>query len=193
MLDKKSRKRQWKKLKLVLDQESYVEVLNGINRINNDLEHLIVTSRLAPSTPSRIQKVTLPKKYRRLCDYANNLYGIFSEKFRADCPCPASHVASLPLQIVGPDSQSHDTPSEPRLKVLFHFSIDSTSETEVCAPWKWHTLEFEPMDKIATSGAIVSEPSEGQGSPYTFTEPKLPPTIPLQGGFRESVKSAFKR
>jgi hypothetical protein len=49
------------------------------------------------------------------------------------------------------------------------------------------------MDKIATSGAIVSDPSEGQGSPCTFTEPELPPTIPLQGGFRESVKSVFKR
>ncbi|KAF8251034.1 hypothetical protein K440DRAFT_658861 [Wilcoxina mikolae CBS 423.85] len=160
LLDQRTRKRQWKKLKLILDQKSYTEVLDGINRINNDLKHLIVIGQLALNTPTRTQKVFVPKKYRRLRDYADNLYGIFSEKFRAECPCPVAHVASLPLQVTGPDQQSQN---KLRLEVLFHFSIDGTTERGVHAPWKWHALESGPVLEPAQSASPTSPLSDTLG------------------------------
>jgi hypothetical protein len=145
-LDKASQKRQWKKIKLILQQQSYVTVLDQIKAINADLAQL--TMQRPPTTAIRKPNQRSPAviNYNRIRSHAKGLYGAFQERFRATrCSCKITHNASLRLETPAVDCKDR---IDIRLEVLFDFEAAQGSDS---TEKEWRALKFGPVERVSTT------------------------------------------
>jgi hypothetical protein len=142
LLDKTTRKRQWRKIKLALQQNSYDNLLNEIRDINSDLCQLTMQRvRVSVQKPARLSAA---KHYNHIRDHAKSLYTVFQERFQ--CSCKHSHNANLRLQRTAVKNSEE---ARSKLNVLFDF--ESTPTTSNTSPSDWYALEFESMDYPQTA------------------------------------------
>ncbi|KAF8534716.1 hypothetical protein BDD12DRAFT_895321 [Trichophaea hybrida] len=145
-LDKASQKRQWKKIKPILQQQSYVTVLNQIKAINADLVQL--TMQRPPTTAIRKPNQLSPAaiNYNRIRSHAKGLYVAFQERFRATrCSCKITHNASLRLEKPAVDCKDQ---IDIRLEVLFDFEAAQGSDS---IEKEWRALKFRPVERVSTT------------------------------------------
>ncbi|KAF8252528.1 hypothetical protein K440DRAFT_644722 [Wilcoxina mikolae CBS 423.85] len=198
LLDKKTRKRQWKKLKLILDKENHLAVLEDINRVNTDLQQLVIQrTKYRVDTSSLCQ---VAKHYFQVRDHAKNLYAVFRQRFKATvCHCRDPHIANLPLQITTADQIDHDRQNGLRLKVLFHLKEPNSGQGPHGGPsvrWKWRTLEFEPVEcKQPTTIEVGTKPECSLDNTECGREDssQSPPPVPTGVRLKGALKSVFTR
>jgi hypothetical protein len=127
-------------VKLALQQDRHLILLEDIRKINTDLAELAMhQSQMTSITPRTLPRhYAAAENYNRTRNHARSLYDVLQTGFRlAKCKCQEPHNANLRLHRPGRD--------ESRLKVLFQFEDISTKECD------WRTLEFElvPCDPSA--------------------------------------------
>ncbi|KAF8244039.1 hypothetical protein K440DRAFT_610854 [Wilcoxina mikolae CBS 423.85] len=157
LLDKHTRKRQWKKIRLLLQKDEHSALLEEIYKRNSDLAYLLQT----PTPSARIsisstRKPVAAKAYVRVRNHATNLYAVFWQNFHAvpPCGCSTPHNASLVLQRV-----TTDEIVPIKFRIFFSFGVNSACGQ---APWKWREMEFEPAD--AEEGTELVEEISSQKS-----------------------------
>ncbi|KAF8539036.1 hypothetical protein BDD12DRAFT_839770 [Trichophaea hybrida] len=141
LLDKHTRKRQWKKIRLLLQKDEHSALLEEICKRNADLVYVLQTPTSSTRTSiSSTRKPVAPKTYVRVRNHATNLYAIFRQSFQAvpPCSCSTPHNASLVLQRVMTDEIAPI-----KFRIFFSFGVGSAVGQ---APWKWSEMEFEPAD-----------------------------------------------
>jgi hypothetical protein len=133
------------------------EPIQKISTINNHIE------RLATQLPTTIHKMSRQTEVAGMClrirSYANNLHGIFQQKFqdKPACQCQLAHNVNLHLARIPTEktSRQHQTAAV-RFKVLFSFdgSQGGPPINFVRVPWAWREMEFE----VAEVANMASDP-----------------------------------
>ncbi|KAA8894846.1 hypothetical protein FN846DRAFT_785833 [Sphaerosporella brunnea] len=162
-LDKKTRKRFWKSLKLVLQQNDHNTLLQAVRQINEDLSTL---------TMQRIQTVIiqkpaqdLAKHYNRCRSYAKSLYDVFQERLLSDaCQCAVPHTASLRLQATSTTALINEDNQRPTV----YFGFENTMITGKI-PGDWRALEFEPFQRDTDDDQYPAEAEKGDIEHITMT------------------------
>ncbi|KAF8250454.1 hypothetical protein K440DRAFT_640029 [Wilcoxina mikolae CBS 423.85] len=139
---KLNRRKQWRCIKLVLQQDDPVK---DIASINSQLERLAIKLRASPSKHSSRRRAA--EYFDPIRSQAIELYQIFQTRFleKRSCICPVPHTAGLRLEIVPIDKGS----KLQRFKVLFSF--DARKTTQISILWSWREIEFELVQRPETS------------------------------------------
>lgn len=132
-LDKKSRRRQWKKIILVLKKDDITRHLEEAGRLNTFLARL--TEQNQPITTTRRISRRSTKHYVRIRSHAIDLYEIFQTKFPASssCNCMLRHDVNMKLEF-----RSAKTTAK---GLYFHAVFTSN----IAFPSRnWREIEMEP-------------------------------------------------
>ncbi|KAF8243707.1 hypothetical protein K440DRAFT_663936 [Wilcoxina mikolae CBS 423.85] len=159
-LDRKTQKKLWKSLKLVLQKSDHESLLHDVKQINDDLYKL--TMQRTPTIVVQKPTLDLVKHYNRIQNYAKSLHDVFQERFTsAVCQCTMPHTASLRLHAVPTTDLTDET--DQRMNVYFEF--ESSEIAGDIAPWCWRALEFEPIqrDMDTDQGPFQAEETKDVG------------------------------
>ena len=98
LLDKKTRRRQWKKLILVIRQDTIAQHLATANRLNTFLARL--TDQTSPMAPTPRSRRKAARHYKRVRNHAIDLYHTLNTKFPTppSCGCELNHEVNIRLQ-----------------------------------------------------------------------------------------------
>ncbi|KAJ5937074.1 Synaptobrevin [Penicillium verhagenii] len=134
--DKKSRRRQWKKLILVLNKDGITQHLEEAGRLNNFLARLTEQNQSIFATRRISRRNT--KHYTRIRAHAIDLYETLQSKFPASpsCNCMLRHDVNMKLEFRNASISSKH--------IYFHTVF--TFGTEYCSPWNWRELEMQPWE-----------------------------------------------
>jgi hypothetical protein len=135
-------KTQWKKIRLMLREESHTSLLDKINKINFDLFHLTMQRPSSTGIRSATRQPPAARNYNRIRSHAKSLYSILQEKFQTTmCTCRLPHNAGLKLEKATVDGADQ---ADIRLEVFFDFeTVQGISHVEK----EWRALEFEPVER----------------------------------------------
>ncbi|KAF8253585.1 hypothetical protein K440DRAFT_656808 [Wilcoxina mikolae CBS 423.85] len=167
-------KKQWKKIKLVLEQPDNEKLLEEIRILNLDLAQLVSQ----PPSPVVIKsnRSAVTEHYNRVRKHAKILHDVFLERFQtAICHCRSPHNASLQIQKTPEEAK---VPRDSRLKVLFQLQIMSSVNLG-----GWRSLEFEPVviDSHQTGRKHITDFQSESDSLRGQTK------SPQRRGFRDSL------
>jgi hypothetical protein len=175
LLDKKTRRRQWKKIILVLKKDSITEHLAKAEKLNTFLARL--TEQNQPTGTYRHASRKTTKHYRRIRSHAIDLYNILKTQFPAHPACKCAlrpHHVNMRLEFRSAQSTA---------KGLYFHTI-FTSETAFNSSSNWREIECEPwgtsdhdlcQDAIHSAQVqfVVTPPTQSQGSSVTANEPEI--------------------
>lgn len=175
LLDKKTRRRQWKKIILVLKKDSITEHLAKAEKLNTFLARL--TEQNQPTATNRHASRKTTKHYKRIRSHAIDLYNILKTQFPAHPACKCAlrpHHVNMRLEFRSAQSTA---------KGLYFHTI-FTSETAFNSSSNWREIECEPwgtsdhdlcQDAIHSAQVqfVVTPPTQSQGSSVTANEPEI--------------------
>ncbi|KGO37601.1 Synaptobrevin [Penicillium expansum] len=132
-LDKKSHRRQWKKMILVLKKDDITRHLEEAGRLNTFLARL--TEQNQPITTTRRVSRRSTKHYVRIHAHAIDLYEIFQNKFPASssCNCMLQHDVNMKLEFRSAKTTARG--------LCFHAIFTSSI---VFPSRNWREMEMEP-------------------------------------------------
>ena len=135
-LDKKGRRRQWKKLILVLKKDDITRHLEEAGRLNTFLARLTEQNQTISSTCRVSYRST--KHYMRVRSHAIDLYEILRDRFPTSpsCNCILRHDVNMKLEF----RNAKATAKALRFHALF------TSDTAFSSPRNWQEIETEPWE-----------------------------------------------
>ncbi|KAJ5159822.1 Synaptobrevin, partial [Penicillium canariense] len=135
LLDKRTRRRQWKKIILVLTKDSITDHLARANKLNTFLAWLTDQNQPTATNPRPSRRGT--KHYRRIRSHAIGLYNILKAQFPSHpgCKCALEpHHVNMRLEFRNAQSTA---------KGLYFHTI-FTSETAFNSASNWREIETEP-------------------------------------------------
>ncbi|CAI7621684.1 unnamed protein product [Penicillium manginii] len=181
-LDKKTRRRQWKKIILVLKKDGITQHLEEAGRLNTFLAQLTDQNKSTIVTRRISRRST--KHYTRIRSHAIDLYEILRDKFpiSPSCTCMLRHDVNMKLEFRTPKT----------LAKGFCFHAIFISDASFYSSWNWREIEMEPwgtteidlcQDTRHTRVKFVIEPPSPPASDYedisnicaTITAP-MPPS-----------------
>ncbi|KZN89723.1 hypothetical protein EN45_083530 [Penicillium chrysogenum] len=138
-LDKKSRRRQWKKIILVLKKDDITRHLEEAGRLNTFLARL--TEQNQPMTATRRVSRRSTKHYVRIRSHAIDLYEIFQNRFPTSpsCNCMLRHDVNMKLEFRS---------AKITAKGLYFHAIFTSNIA--FSPRNWREIEMEPWETNET-------------------------------------------
>ena len=146
-IEDKALKREWKKLRLSLDDKDTNQLLSIMEKNNKDIRSLVgdcsyINSIRPPKTTSNA------KRYRDIQNHAKCLYNVLKHHF-ADShasSCAAPHTANLILEhrngakAVWPKHRKKLS-----FSIIFSFETSQSSRS-IEPPWYWRETEIQPLE-----------------------------------------------
>ncbi|KAA8901720.1 hypothetical protein FN846DRAFT_908903 [Sphaerosporella brunnea] len=174
---------QWAKFKLVLQETSYLAILEEIREINEDLGRLTQLQTRRP-LQRPVRQSHAAKSYNIVRARAQSLHGVLQRNFEA-APCRCNHNASLQLELRG------DQTVDVRFKVLFNFEyVSATDDGRLQGPRGWRSLEFQSVDheNSTSSSPCQLEAEEQKDDRKNFNSHHTPNQTETHG-LRSLIKS----
>ncbi|KAK2767585.1 hypothetical protein FQN54_003743 [Arachnomyces sp. PD_36] len=168
VLDKRTRRRQWRKLILVIKQDEIAEHMERAGRLNTFLARL--TEQNQPTATARRGTRKGTKHYKRIRSHAMDLYEILQSKLPTPpiCNCALQHEVNVRLEFRSAQKSANG--------VSFHiiFSFESGGSTAAHSPpWGWREMEVEPFDaQESVDNAVAKMKNNEHPTPPAEPQPK---------------------
>ncbi|CAG8386127.1 unnamed protein product [Penicillium salamii] len=182
LLDKKTRRRQWKKIVLVLKADGIAAHLQRTSKLNADLALLTQQHQYIITTGRVARKNT--KQYQWIRSHAIDLYDILQSTFPAtpNCNCPLRHDVNLNLEF-----------RSAKIAVQrLSFRTIFTAESPLFALQNWCEIEIEPLEKNSiTHCRDPGRPVQINIAPSSSSEniSQVQPVLDLCNSIRDTVYS----
>lgn len=181
-LDYKVHKREWKRVKLSLCEESNDRLLRRMSKNNSDLETLLGQSlrlELARHTP---KSTSHAKHFERVRNHALAIHNALRHGFTQGCGCVAPHYANLELEARTLGLRPADDQAVPDLDALaFHVlcCFETISTPQEPLPWNWQEAMIEPLGDSASEpmSPPYEHPADNPSDVHTVQSALL--TVPL--------------
>ncbi|KAL4886789.1 hypothetical protein BJY04DRAFT_212766 [Aspergillus karnatakaensis] len=148
VLDKKTRRRQWKKLVLVIRQDEIFQSLERVSYLNSCIARL--TEQARPTAPTHHPHRRRGRHYKQIRSRAIDLYRALYCQFPSppSCKCALRHQVNIRLEF----RSARKTDKTTSFHTIFTFRVPETSQ-DPAHPWREIELEHwesEEVPKTAT-------------------------------------------
>ncbi|EXJ94597.1 hypothetical protein A1O1_02993 [Capronia coronata CBS 617.96] len=165
--------REIKKLKDVLSQSVYANLLRDIEKANTALRTLFEQSRQLQESRRKHPVSKKPLlKHKAARRHAMNLYNAVVRGKYWKCPCRDSHCVHLRIEPLALDTDEDHEAKPAMSKLRIAFSSKTPTAGNVAA-WQWHEVETIPMMTDTRAVTTHSLPSSLSITPQTTAAGKV--------------------